>query len=72
MNYRVAGELASPAVKAITGAGPVSKAFMDLGIRSFQEACRYVHGLPYGYNSNRDELKGVDLKRIRILSQTRN
>ena len=42
--------------KAITGADPVSKAFRDLGIRSFQEACRYVHGLPYGYNSNRDEL----------------
>jgi hypothetical protein len=42
--------------KAITGAGPVSKAFMDLGIRSFQEACQYVHGLPYGYNSDRDEL----------------
>jgi hypothetical protein len=41
---------------AITGAGPVSKAFMDLGIRSFQEACQYVHGLPYGYNSDRDEL----------------
>jgi hypothetical protein len=42
--------------KAITGAGPVSKAFMDLGIRSFQEACQYVHGLPYGYNSDRDDL----------------
>ena len=42
--------------KAITGAGPVSKAFLDLGIRSFQEACRYVHDLPYGYNSDRDDL----------------
>ena len=42
--------------KAVTGAGPVSKAFMDLGIRSFQEACRYVYELPYGYNSDRDDL----------------
>jgi hypothetical protein len=42
--------------KAIIGTGPVSKAFLDLGIKSFQEACRYVHGLPYGYNSDRDDL----------------
>ena len=42
--------------KAITGTGPVSKALLDLGIRSFQDACRYVHGLPYGYNSDRDDL----------------
>ena len=42
--------------KAITESGPVSKAFLDLGIKSFQEACRYVHGLPYGYNSDRDDL----------------
>ena len=45
--------------KAVTGDGPVSKAFMDLGIRSFQEACRYVHGLPYGYNSDRDNLMSL-------------
>jgi hypothetical protein len=42
--------------KATTGSGPISKAFLDLGIKSFQEACRYVHGLPYGYNSDRDDL----------------
>jgi len=42
--------------KAVTGTGPVPKAFQDLGIQSFQEACRYVHALPYGYNSDRDEL----------------
>jgi len=29
---------------------------LGLGIRSFQDACRYVHGLPYGYNSDRDDL----------------
>ena len=42
--------------KSITEAGPVAKAFLDLGIERFQEACRYVHGLPYGYNSDRDDL----------------
>lgn len=42
--------------KAVTGTGPVPKAFQDLGIQSFQEACRCVHALPYGYNSDRDEL----------------
>jgi hypothetical protein len=42
--------------KAITEAGPISKTFLDLGVRSFHEACRYVHELPYGYNSNRDDL----------------
>ena len=36
--------------------GPISQAFLGLGIRSFQEACRYVHQLPYGYNSDRDDL----------------
>ena len=30
--------------------------FIDLGITSFQAACRYVHELPYGYNSNSDDL----------------
>jgi hypothetical protein len=42
--------------KAIIGTGPISKAFLDLGIQSFQDACRYVYGLPYGYNSDRDDL----------------
>jgi hypothetical protein len=42
--------------KAITGSGQVSRAFLDLGIKSFQEACQYVHGLPYGYNSDRNDL----------------
>lgn len=30
--------------------------FLSLGIDSFHEACRHVHELPYGYNSNRDDL----------------
>jgi hypothetical protein len=42
--------------RQITDAGPVSQAFLDLGITSLQRACRYVHELPYGYNSNRDDL----------------
>lgn len=42
--------------KAITEAGPISAEFRGLGIRSFHEACRYVHDLPYGYNSDRDDL----------------
>jgi hypothetical protein len=42
--------------KEISEAGPVSKEFLALGIRSFLDACQYVHGLPYGYNSDRDEL----------------
>ena len=36
--------------------GPVSKMFIDLGITRFLEACRYVLELPYGYNSNSDDL----------------
>jgi hypothetical protein len=42
--------------KSIADAGPVSSQFMDLGIKGFQKACRYVHELPYSYNSNRDDL----------------
>jgi hypothetical protein len=42
--------------KAITGAGPLSKVFLELGITSFQKACGYVRELPYGYNSDRDDL----------------
>ena len=42
--------------KETSEAGPVSKEFLALGIRSFLDACRYVHELPYGYNSDRDDL----------------
>lgn len=42
--------------KKIAETGPVSTEFLALGIRSFQEACRYVYELPYGYNSDRDDL----------------
>ncbi|MCB2147514.1 MAG: hypothetical protein KQI81_13645 [Deltaproteobacteria bacterium] len=40
----------------IAPSGEVSRRFLSLGIRTFQEACRHVHELPYGYNSNRDDL----------------
>ena len=36
--------------------GDIAKKFMDLGIASFGAACAYVHNLPYGYNSNRDDI----------------
>jgi hypothetical protein len=42
--------------QSIEDAGPVSGKFMAMGITRFQEACRYVHELPYGYNSDRDDL----------------
>ena len=36
--------------------GPVSEVFLDMGVQEFAAACHYVHQLPYGYNSNRDDL----------------
>ncbi|RPI75080.1 MAG: hypothetical protein EHM45_15750 [Desulfobacteraceae bacterium] len=36
--------------------GVVSNRFLKLGVKSFQEACRYVSELPYGYNSDCDDL----------------
>jgi hypothetical protein len=42
--------------KVLTNAGIVSAEFQSKGIRSFHEACRYVNELPYGYNSDRDDL----------------
>ena len=42
--------------KVITKAGSITVEFQGMGIRSFLEACRYVYELPYGYNSDRDEL----------------
>jgi len=40
----------------IKAAGPVSGKFLSLGINGFIDACRYVHELPYGYNTDRDDL----------------
>lgn len=41
---------------AIGAKGAVSAEFYRLKIGTFHEACRYVHELPYGYNSDRDDL----------------
>ncbi len=41
--------------KKIVDAGPVSREFLQLGLKTFHAACRWVHALPYGYNSDRDE-----------------
>lgn len=40
----------------ITDSGPVSREFLNLDIGTFTAACRFVHELPYGYNSDRDDL----------------
>jgi hypothetical protein len=40
----------------IEKAGPISSKFLNMGIKAFHDACRHVHALPYGYNSNRDDL----------------
>jgi hypothetical protein len=42
--------------REIHGGGLISDSFRSIGIHSFREACRYVHELPYGYNSDRDDL----------------
>jgi hypothetical protein len=41
--------------REIAESGPVSRTFLGLGVRTFREACRYVHALPYGYNTDRDD-----------------
>jgi hypothetical protein len=41
---------------AIKASGPVSEKFLSLGINDFIDACRFVHELPYGYNTDRDDL----------------
>jgi hypothetical protein len=40
----------------IETAGSISNQFLNMGIKNFHSACRHVHALPYGYNSNRDDL----------------
>jgi hypothetical protein len=41
--------------KPISGPGPMAAAFLARGVQSFHAACTYVQGLPYGYNSDRDD-----------------
>lgn len=40
----------------IESSGRVSDQFLSLGVDTFHKACRHVHALPYGYNSDRDNL----------------
>ena len=42
--------------KVIDATGPISEHFLSLGVDTFLNACRHVHELPYGYNSDRDDL----------------
>ncbi|MFW9897481.1 MAG: hypothetical protein ACFFD7_16875 [Candidatus Thorarchaeota archaeon] len=35
--------------------GILSQTFIKLGIKSFREACDYVHNVEYGYNTNYDD-----------------
>ncbi len=42
--------------KTISNVGIISAKFLSLGINRFIDACRYVQDLPYGYNTNRDDL----------------
>ena len=41
--------------KAIADKGLMASTFLDMDVKSFHQACRYVHELPYGYNSDRDD-----------------
>ena len=40
----------------IDSAGSIASKFLQLGVTNFLSACRYVYELPYGYNSDRDDL----------------
>jgi hypothetical protein len=35
--------------------GELSKKFLELGIKTFKEACNYVHNIEYGYNTTYDD-----------------
>ncbi|MFW9773443.1 MAG: hypothetical protein ACFFEO_14935, partial [Candidatus Thorarchaeota archaeon] len=35
--------------------GELSKKFLELGIKSFKEACKYIHEIEYGYNSTYED-----------------
>lgn len=43
----------------IAPAGIIAKKFLALEISTFHRACTYVHRLPYGYNTDRDDLMGL-------------
>jgi len=35
--------------------GELSKKFLELGIKTFKDACEYVHNIDYGYNTNYED-----------------
>jgi len=39
----------------ILGSGRISEKFLSLDITTFHKACRYLHELPYGYNSDNND-----------------
>ncbi|QEE16752.1 hypothetical protein DSAG12_02582 [Promethearchaeum syntrophicum] len=39
----------------ITPSGEICSKFLGMNIKTFQEACNYVHNLDYGYNSDTDD-----------------
>ena len=39
----------------INDSGVISRIFLKNGIKSFKDACMYVHEMDYGYNSNYDD-----------------
>jgi len=39
----------------IKSGGELSRKFLELGIKSFKQACEYVNIIEYGYNSNYDD-----------------
>ena len=40
----------------IAGSGPMARVFLEMQVTTFLEACGWVHQMPYGYNSNKDDL----------------
>jgi hypothetical protein len=42
--------------RPIIPSGVISEQFYQRGINTFHKACRFVHELPYGYNSDRNDL----------------
>lgn len=41
--------------KKITSSGEISNKFLNLHIKSFKDACYYIHDLEYGYNSTYED-----------------
>ena len=35
--------------------GEISRKFLNLGIKSFRQACEYIHNIEYGYNTDYED-----------------